>query len=852
MPEPKPEQSRPQHADHGAAEAAAATDPAMGTAPGAGMEEAATPGQDALALLSGLAAAVELTPLVAVRSVDRDGLVCFWNQAAARLYGVAAADAVGHTMCSLVSYGEREQEYAAAVSQVWRSAKPAPTRDWQVVAPDGRKLWIYSSMFPVCRDGRVEQVFCMDVDITERKREEDAMMIIGGNFRQLFEKSADAILLIKDDRILEINPAAVSLFRCGERERMLGQRLSDFSPLQQPSGQASVLLDASMAAQAYGNGNCRYDWRYLTCLGELFWAEVLLTSITLDHEYLFYAVIRDISARKQAERSLYLSAQVFENARDAILVTDEQRRMVAVNRAYTEITGFAAADMMGQPLSVYRGGGLDEAFHQQIWDEVAINGHWQGEIDGRRKSGELYPAWLSVTVIRDALGNISNYMGILSDITDRKKSEEHTRHLAEHDFLTDLPNRVLLLDRLSLALATARRKHTMLAILFLDLDHFKNINDTMGHHVGDLLLKEVARRLIKCVRGVDTVSRQGGDEFVIILADIGGIDQAAHVAASVLQAVTQVYTIGEYELHVSASIGVGVFPNDGNDMETLIKNADIAMYHAKESGRNGFQFFNADMNAQIVERVTFENGLRQALARNEFILEYQPAIDIHSGSMVGAEALIRWQHPQFGLLMPERFIAVAEECGLMIPIGNWVLKNACQQARRWHDAGYPLVVAVNLSVAQFAQKNLVRGVSEALQESGLPAAFLELEITETIIMKDGGNTVDTLEALRKLGVKLTIDDFGTGYSRLGLLRNYPIDKLKIDQSFMADITSNPEDAAVITTIIAMARGLKMKVIAEGVETADQLQFLRNQGCDQYQGFYASSAVLAAELGKMLH
>jgi diguanylate cyclase (GGDEF)-like protein/PAS domain S-box-containing protein len=811
----------------------------------------ASPGQDALALLSGLVAAVELTPLVAVRSFDRNGIVCFWNQAAARLYGVAAADAVGQAMTGLVSYGAREQEYLDAVGEAWRGTEPLPSRDWQVSAADGRTLWIYSSMFPVYRDGRLEQVFCMDVDITERKREEASMMPLGGNFRQLFEKSADAILLIQNDRILEINPAATLLFRCGERQRMLGQRLSDFSPLQQPSGLASTLLEARMAEQAYHHGNCRYDWRYLNCQGELFWAEVLLTSVTLDHEYLFYAVIRDISSRKQVEQSLYLSAQVFENARDAILVTDTGQRIVAVNRAYTDITGFAAADMMAQPLNVYRGGIVDEHFYQQIWEEVAANGHWQGEIDGRRKNGELYPAWLSVTVIRDALGNISNYMGILSDITDRKKSEEHTRHLAEHDFLTDLPNRVLLLDRLSLALVAARRKHTMLAILFLDLDHFKNINDTMGHHVGDLLLKEVARRLIKCVRGVDTVSRQGGDEFVIILADIGGIDQAAHIAASVLQAVTQVYAIGEYELHVSTSIGVSIFPSDGDDIETLIKNADIAMYHAKENGRDGFQFFDADMNAQIVERVTFENGLREALANDEFILEYQPEIDIASGGMVGAEALIRWQHPQLGLLLPERFIGVAEESGLMIPIGNWVLNKACQQGRRWHDAGYRLVVAVNLSVGQFIQKNLVNAVREALRLSGLPPSFLELEITEAIIMKHGGNTIDTLSALRALGVKLTIDDFGTGYSRLGLLRDYPIDKLKIDQSFMADITSNPADAAVITAIIAMARSLKMKVIAEGVETAGQLQFLRDQGCDEYQGFYASSAVLATELGKML-
>lgn len=845
------EQSRPRDGTNGIAGGEASGN---GADADAEFQADAGASRDALSLVSALVAAVELSPAVAVRSFDRNGRVRFWNQAAAALYQLPVAGTLGRPMGELLSYGEREAEHLALVEQVWRSARAVPAQDWQVKSAGGVTRWIYSSMFPVLQGGQLEQVFCMDVDITSRKREEDTMLQVGGNFRQLFQKSADAILLIKNGRIDEINPAALKLFRCGGRERMLHQRLSDFSPLQQPSGEASLLLENSLVEQAYANGSCRYDWRYLTCDGELFWAEVLLTSVTLDHEYLFYALIRDISERKQAERSLYLSAQVFENARDAILVTDQERRIIAINRAYTRITGYAAADMLGQPLGIYReedAAGAAGALYQPIWDAVAQIGHWQGEIDGRRRNGELYPAALSVTEIRDASGHISNYMGILSDITDRKKSEEHTRHLAEHDFLTDLPNRVLLLDRLNLALMTARRRHSMLAVLFLDLDHFKNINDTMGHHVGDQLLKEVAQRLIRCVRGVDTVSRQGGDEFVIILADVGGVDQAAHVAASVLQAVTQVYQIGEYELHVSTSIGVSVYPNDGEDMETLIKNADIAMYHAKESGRNGFQFFNADMNARIIERVTFENGLRQALERDEFVLEYQPEIDIASGGMVGAEALIRWRHPQLGVLPPERFIAVAEECGLMIPIGNWVLRRACVQARRWQDAGFALTVAVNLSVAQFMQRNLVQNVSDALQASGLAAPRLELEITEAIIMKGGALVVDTLQALRQLGVKLTIDDFGTGYSRLGLLRNYPIDKLKIDQSFVTAVDSDGDNAAVVTAIVAMAKSLHMRVIAEGVETADQLAFLRAAGCDEYQGFYASAAVLATELGELL-
>ncbi|MEC5159715.1 MULTISPECIES: sensor domain-containing protein [unclassified Janthinobacterium] len=822
-----------------------------GTGVGAGTEVGAGTAQDALELLSGLVTAIDRSPILAVRSVDRGGAVRYWSGGCAELYGTPAALALGRPDASLLSHGEQDGEFAAAVEQVWRSGQAQPARDWQVRSAAGRLLWIYASLFPVFRGGVLQQVYCVEIDVSARRRQEDALRAAGDNFRQLFEKSSDAIVLLEGVRIVDVNPAAVALFHCHDKGRMAGRVLCDFSPLLQPDGGDSLTLEAQFAERAHQNGNCRFDWRYRRCDGAVFWAEVLLTSITYDHSYLFYAVIRDISARKAAERSLHLAAQVFENARDAILVTDAERRVVAVNRAYLDVTGFDAHEMLGRRFRVQRAGADEQAFFQQVWAGLAASEHWQGEIEGKRKNGQRYPAWLSLTAIRDSAGAVSNYMGIVSDITERKKSEAHTRHLAEHDFLTDLPNRVLLLDRLSLALAAARRKHSMLATLFLDLDHFKNINDTMGHRVGDLLLKEVARRLIKCVRGVDTVSRQGGDEFVIILADLGGVDQAAHVAASVQHAVSQPYQIDGHELYISTSIGVSIFPSDGGDIDTLVKNADIAMYHAKEGGRNGYQFFNAEMNAQIVERVSFENGLRQAIARGEFILEYQPEIDIASGAMVGAEALIRWRHPQLGLLKPERFVGVAEECGLMVPIGDWVLRQACAEARRWHDGGHPLVVAVNLSASQFMHRDLALSVAEALRAGGLAPALLELEVTEAVIMKGGAKAVEILAALRRLGVKLTIDDFGTGYSRLGQLRHYPIDKLKIDQSFLGAMKSDPDDASVVTTIIAMAKGLKLKVIAEGVETAEQLAFLRGQGCDQYQGFYASSAVLAAELGKLM-
>lgn len=809
----------------------------------------AGPASQALDFLSIIVAAVEQAPAMAVRGIDRDGIVRYWSPGATRLYGVSGEQAVGQAWAGVARAmapawaGELADGFEQELALVLTSGKARPARLWQLDGEDATAPRCFcSSLFPLLQGGRVRQVVCIDVDITASRQDGvpvGALLSMADNFRQLYDKSADAILLLRDEHIAEANPAAVALFQCEDRQRLLGRRLSDFSPLRQPDGELSAVLDTQMAAQAHQDGNRRYEWRYLTCLGDLFWGEVLLTSVTLDHSYVFYAVVRDISARKLAERSLHLAAQVVEHAREAIVVMDQQQNVISMNPAYSESSGFRLEDLRGRPFGL-------QTVPEQAWDAVQRDGHWQGEIQAPRKAGAPYPAWLSLTAIRDYLGQSGNYLAILMDISERKKSEEQTRHLAEHDFLTDLPNRVLLLDRLSLALAAARRKLHMLAVLYLDLDHFKHINDSMGHHVGDLLLKEVARRLVRCVRGVDTVSRHGGDEFVILLAEVGGADQAAHVAASVLQAVTQVYQLGEYELHVSASIGVAVFPGDGDTIDNLIHNADIAMYHAKSRGRDNFQFFNADMNAQILERSRLESDLRAALGQDQFMLEFQPVIDIASGAVIACEALLRWRHPQLGRLLPERFMAVAEECGLMMQIGNWVLRQACRRARAWHDAGQLLSVSVNLSAAQCMQNSLLHSVQDALQASGLPPACLELEVTETILMKGGAHLAGMLAQLRALGVSVSIDDFGTGYSRLATLRQYPVDKLKIDPSFLQG-----DDTSVAATIIAMGRQLQVRVIAEGVETAQQLSYLQAQGCDQYQGRLASAQVEGSALAALL-
>ena len=808
---------------------------------GAPGEDPEAPGLAALEVLYRFVAAVELTPNVALHRSDRAGIVRYWNKTCPLLFGVPAREAIGRPLASLVAHPDHEAEFAKVIESVWRTGKEPSPRDWRILRADGSECWVYSSHFPVSRDGITQQVLCMEIDVTGRKTDEQALLRAGVNFRQLFERSTDAIVLVRGHEIIDANPAAVRLFQCNDKALMVGRTLLDFSPVVQPSGVASALRDAELAAQTFSDGNQRYEWLYQTCAGDAFWAEVLLTSVAIDHQHLSYAVIRDISLRKSTERTLTMAAQVFENCRDAILILDSNCRVASVNQAFSDITGFLPADVIGHEVPSLRAGLHEAAFYQQIWDYVALHDHWEGEVLSARRSGEVYPVWAALTAIRDDAGRITSYMAILSDITDRKQVEEQTRHLAEHDFLTDLPNRVLFLDRLQQALATARRHLTKVAVMFLDLDRFKAINDTHGHQAGDTVLKEMAARLAHCVRGVDTVSRQGGDEFVVILADIGGADQAAHVAGSVMLAVSQPMKLGEHEVSLSASIGIAIFPGDGDDVDTLLRHADVAMYHAKQNGRNAFQFFSPEMNAHVVERVQMENKLRQALENREFLLEYQPEIDIASGRTIGVEALIRWRHPERGLLQPDQFIGAAEACGLMVPIGEWVLREACAQARAWRDQGCPVVVAVNLSNVQFIHENLLECVDDALANSGLAPQFLDLEITEGMIMRGDAATIATVNALRQRGVQLTVDDFGTGYSSLSTLRRYPLSKLKIDRSFIDDITRDPADAAIIPAIIAVARSLKLRVIAEGVETIEQLRFLQQHGCDEYQGYYASMA-----------
>ena len=546
----------------------------------------------------------------------------------------------------------------------------------------------------------------------------------------------------------------------------------------------------------------------------------------------------DISAQRRAEEELRLAATVFDNSVEAIMITDATRNILSVNRAFTALTGYEAGEAIGQtPALLSAGYGSDEQL-AEMWQLTEQHGYWQGEAWQRRRSGVEFPGWLSISAVRDLGGELTNYVAVFSDITERKANEARIAFLAHHDPLTSLPNRTLFQDRLEQALGRAERSEQMVALMFLDLDRFKTINDSLGHIIGDRLLQSVAERLSHCVRDTDTICRQGGDEFLIVLSDLADEDVPARIADKILRRLSEPFEIDGHELGTSFSIGIAVYPGDGRDSDVLMKNADTAMYHAKESGRNTYRFFTEQMNANALERLQLENHLRQALDRGELHLNYQPQIDLATGAIVGAEALIRWQSEALGFVPPGRFIPIAEESGLIVPIGRWVLRQACVQAKAWHDAGFRNVgVAVNISPLQFRRDDIVARVREVLTETGLPAESLELEITESLIMQHAESVLETMHRLKALGVRLSIDDFGTGYSSLSYLKRFAVDRLKIDQSFVRDIAEDPDDAAIVRAIIQMGKSLKLDVVAEGAESRAQVDFLIREGCRAAQGYF---------------
>lgn len=548
----------------------------------------------------------------------------------------------------------------------------------------------------------------------------------------------------------------------------------------------------------------------------------------------------EIDERIHAEQQLQLFAMVFENALEGISITDTSGAIVAVNPSFTTITGFEPEEVIGKNPRVLKSDRHDKDFYRHMWTTLRNHGSWHGEIWNRRKNGESYPEILSISSVRNDEGEVINYVAVFHDISDMKLKDEQIEHQAYHDALTGLPNRALARDRLGVAISHARRDETKVAVLFLDLDNFKNINDSLGHARGDLLIQQVAKRLLQGFEDADTVARFGGDEFLLIVPDLGKEREVVELANRVLQSFDEPYFVDDHEVQVTPSVGVTLYPDDGDSAGVLIKNADMAMYQSKAKGKNSYFLFTQEMNDRIARRLKLESDMRQALKDREFTVYFQPKIHLSTGAVVGMEALVRWQKPDGSIISPADFIPLAEETGLIVPLGEFVLETSCRAMQVFDGIGCSdITVAVNLSPIQFGQDDLVGMVVANLERNGLSPSKLELEITESTLMTDIQSSVDKLNNLVDHGISIAIDDFGTGHSSLYYIKNFPIDVLKIDQSFVRDITTDASDAQIVETIILMARNLGIKVVAEGVETREQLGLLEKFGCELIQGYYYS-------------
>ncbi|MGE5471272.1 MAG: EAL domain-containing protein [Bacteroidota bacterium] len=588
--------------------------------------------------------------------------------------------------------------------------------------------------------------------------------------------------------------------------------------------------------------------------GRWLWVEARSKAIRngADGEPLLVGTMLDISQRKAAEAERQLASVVFTGINDGICITDAGQHILLINPAFAQVTGYTPEEILGRSPALLQSGAHGPAFYKDMWEKLGHFDNWQGEITNRRKDGSLVTEWLSISCVRDSAGAVSHYVGVFSDLSERKAAAERIQYLASYDTLTGLPNRNLFADRLQQSLMTARRFERGTAVILLDLDRLRLINDTFGPPVGDDVLIEVGRRLQLQVREGDTVGRRGGNEFGFVMANLGHERDALALAQRMLEAIAVPFTIAGEARVITASIGISVAPKNGDCGEELLKCADAALIRAKQAGRNTFRFYSSEMDADAARRLALEGGLREALNRNELSLHYQPQISLESGHMIGMEALLRWRSPQFGNISPVEFIPIAEETGLIIPIGEWVVRNACRQTKAWLDLGLvSLRVAVNLSTRQFRQANLLAMIAEALAESGLPASALELEITESAFIDDVDEAVLLCRKLKALGVKLSLDDFGTGYSSLAYISRFPFDKIKIDQGFVRDIIENPVNAAIATAAIVMARSLNLTVLAEGVETEAQASFLRGRRCDSMQGYLFSRPLPAEEFAPLL-
>ena len=729
-------------------------------------------------------------------------------------------------------------------------AKGSLSYDYRFRHANGSYRWVHDELVLVrAPSGQPTQIFGAWLDVTDRKQAEVTLQNSEARYRLLFDANPMPMYLIDNStrRFLQVNHAAMLTY--GYTADEFAQiKIDDIRPAREVERMRQTLSQLETEGEHPSNTG---EWIHQKRDGTEFWVEIVRHAVHFQDRPCQLVLAMDITERKQADEQRRVIAQVFDTSQEGIFITDAHTRFISVNQSFTRITGYSTDDVAGQTPRILSSGRQNKAFYQSMWAAIEADGRWEGEIWNRRKTGEIYPEWLVISAIKDASNQVRQYLGIFTETSSRKEAEARILRLVNYDNLTNLPNRALLFDRARVAIASATRNQTSLAVLHLNVDHFKHINESFGHDAGDEVLAALSQRLTAHIKPEDTVSRLGADNFIVLLLHTSAVE-AGKVALRLMGALSEAMSVAEHRLNPTVSVGIATFPHNGTDLLKLMQAAEAAVDLAKREGRNTVRFFTPALHEQLQATLAIERDLQHAVARGQLVLHYQPQVDARTRQIVGTEALVRWQHPEWGLVPPARFIPVAEQTGLIRPIGEWVLKQALADTAAWQAAGLPVVpVAVNLSVVQFRHEGLQTSVLQALQTSGLPPGMLELELTESVAMEDSEFTVTTINALKSLGVKLSIDDFGTGYSSLSYLKRFAVDKLKIDQSFVRGLNHDAEDEAIVTAVISLANSLGLHTIAEGVETEEQAAFLKASGCNEFQGYLFSKPVPAEALAALL-
>ncbi|WP_293268195.1 EAL domain-containing protein [Neptunomonas sp.] len=716
---------------------------------------------------------------------------------------------------------------------------------------DGKTRWIAAiGGHELDVDGHAKRLVGIVQDITERKQAEQNLVESERLYSATFEQAAVGIARVSTEgQWLDVNQKLCEIVGYPHEELLT-------KTFQSITYKDDLDSDVMLVKETLAGARDTYtmDKRFIRMSGELIWIRLTVSLVRADDgaPLYFVSVIEDINERKKAEEKLREAAAVFRSTSEGVMITDTKGAILDVNDAFTKITGYSREEVIGQNSRILNSGQQDNQFYINMWNQLKKQGHWHGEIWNRSKDDAIYPEILTINSLKSEEGEVTGYVGVFSDISSLKATEDRLSYLAHHDPLTDLPNRLLFRAQLIHSLAVAKRQECKIGVVFLDLDHFKNINDTLGHSVGDQLLFEAAQRMKAHVREGDTIGHISGDEFCLIIEGIKNTKDTAPLIEKLSRVFDESFIVNDNILHISASIGVAIYPDNSKDPDELLSFADAAMYEAKEDGRNTYRFYSKLMTEQALDYHLIQNGLKDALEKSQFFLVYQPQVDLNTNVLIGLEVLIRWQHPEQGMIPPSKFIPIAEQSGFIRELGAWILQTACIQGKVWLDEGREFGrMYVNIAGPQLHDEGFFEQVLVCLSDTGFPANKLGLEVTEGFVMGASKHVLDTLLKLRNLGIRLAIDDFGTGYSSLSYLKSLPIDKLKIDQSFVRDIPVDSDDMAISEAVIVMGHALKMEVIAEGVEQEAQAEFLRSKGCKEAQGFLYCRPLTVEELERWM-